>query len=152
MARGISVKVSRVRVIEALTNKLQEMAKAKEVYEQAHDQFEIDYLNWKNEIAQIAYANFDITKADKKSICVRTWGHKSDQITRVEVEVELDKTLVPDEPVRPKDPFESYGYGRNWVGNYNDRVSEIMNAINILKLSDEEVVSTSTYQSVSKYL
>jgi hypothetical protein len=35
---------------------------------------------------------------------------------------------------------------------YKDTVDEIENAIRILKLTDEEVVSTSTYNSIARYL
>jgi hypothetical protein len=35
---------------------------------------------------------------------------------------------------------------------YRDDVEEIENAIRILKLTDEEVVSTSTYNSIARYL
>ena len=48
MARAISVKVARTKVIDALTNKLQEMKLAKEAYEQADEQFEADIKEWRN--------------------------------------------------------------------------------------------------------
>jgi hypothetical protein len=56
------------------------------------------------------------------------------------------------QPEAPKQPFQSNGYGRDYVGNYEQRIAEIQNAIRVLNMSDEEVVSTSTYQSVSRYL
>jgi seryl-tRNA synthetase len=152
MAKAISVKVARTKVIDALTNKMQEMKLAKEAYEQADKQYEIDRKAWETEVSRIAFQNFDIAKSDDKNVCIRNWGHNSDRQTRVDVEISLDKSLLPVEPERPKDPFQSYGYGRNHVGNYDDRVAEIINAINILKMSDEEVVSTSTYQHVARYL
>jgi hypothetical protein len=59
---------------------------------------------------------------------------------------------MPVEPEAPKPPFQSQGYGRNYIGGFEDRLAEIQNAIRVLSMSDEEVVSTSTYQSVSRYL
>lgn len=150
MAKAISVKVSRLKVIEALTNKLDEMTKAKEAYEEANKQYEDELAKWKDQVAQIAYANFDITQSSKKSVCVRNWSQ--DSYMRVEVEVEIDKSKLPAEPERPKDPFQNHGYGRNYIGGYDDRVADIINAINILKMSDEEVVSTSTYAHVARFL
>jgi hypothetical protein len=35
---------------------------------------------------------------------------------------------------------------------YKEQKEEIENAIRILKMTDEEVVSTSTYQAVARYL
>ncbi len=69
-----------------------------------------------------------------------------------DIEVEVAKDKLPEEPTSPKDPFSSQGYGRTYIGGYEDRVAEIQNAIRMLSMSDEEIVSTSTYQSVSRYL
>ncbi len=38
------------------------------------------------------------------------------------------------------------------VHNYRDTKEEIENAIRILKMTDEETVSTSTYNSIARYL
>lgn len=152
MARAINVKVARIKVIEALTNKLQEMKEAKEAYDLADKQHEANRKMWEAEVSRIALTHFDTAKADDKVVSIRTWGYNSEKETRVEFEIKLNKSLLPDEPEKPKDPFQSYGYGRQHVGNYDERVEEIQNAIRILKLSDEEVVSTSTYQSVSRFL
>ena len=35
---------------------------------------------------------------------------------------------------------------------YNSKVDEIENAIRILKMTDDEVVSTSTYNAIAQYL
>jgi len=152
MARAISVKVARTKVIDALTSKMQEMKLAKEAYEQADKQYEVDRKAWEAEVSRIAFQNFDVAKLEDKNVCVRNWGANSDRQTRVDVEINLDKSLIPAEPERPKDPFSNHGYGRNYIGGYDDRVAEIINAVNILKMSDEEVVSTSTYQHVARYL
>jgi hypothetical protein len=36
--------------------------------------------------------------------------------------------------------------------SYNEQKEEISNAIRILKMTDEEVVNTSTYNAVARYL
>ena len=59
---------------------------------------------------------------------------------------------MPAEPEAPQNVFQSSGYGRTYIGNYEERIAEMQNAIRILNMSDEELVSTSTYQSVSRYL
>jgi len=152
MAKAISVKVARTKVIDALTNKMQEMKLAKEAYEKADAQWEIDVKEYREKVSQIGLAHFDKVKGEDKDISIRNWGYGSDKKTKVEITIELDNSLLPTEPERPTDPFQSRGYGRNYVGGYDDRVAEIINAINILKMSDEEVVSTSTYQHVARYL
>ena len=51
---------------------------------------------------------------------------------------------LPDEPQKD---FESFN---EW--QYKEMVEEIENAIRILKMTDEEVVSTSTYNAIARYL
>lgn len=148
--KAINVKIARVKVIKALEVKLEEMHNAKMNFDLAYSKYETDIKEWKEKCAQIAFANFDITSSNKKSVCVRNWSQ--DPNIRVEVEVEIDRTKLPEEPTSPKDPFSSTGYGRNYIGGYEDRVAEITNALRMLKMSDEEIVSTSTYQSVSRHL
>ena len=150
MAKAISVKVSRLKVIDKLKAKLVEMQKMKEIYEEEQKNYELNHNFWKDQVAKIAYANFDITKANKKSVSIRNWHN--DNTTRVEVEVELDSETLPSEPKRPTDPFGNCGYGRNFIGGYDDRVADIINAINILEMSDEELVNTSTYAHVARFL
>jgi hypothetical protein len=149
--KAINVKVARTKVIKALEVKVQEMQNAQMNFDLAYAKFESDYADWKSKVAQIAYANLDLVSDKTKTISVRNAWHNDDK-TRVDVEVEIDKTLLPAEPESPKNPFQTSGYGRNYIGGFEDRLAEITNAIRVLSMSDEEVVSTSTYQSVSRYL
>ncbi len=50
-------------------------------------------------------------------------------------------------PQEPERDYETMN-----VHTYRDTKEEISNAIRILQLTDEEVVSTSTYNSIAKYL
>jgi hypothetical protein len=149
--KAINVKVARVKVIKALEIKVEEMKNQQMNFDLAYAKFESDYADWKSKVAQIAYANLDSVSDKSKTISTRNAWHNDDKI-RVDVEVEIDKTLVPAEPESPKQPFQSQGYGRNYIGGFEDRLAEITNAIRVLSMSDEELVSTSTYQSVSRYL
>jgi hypothetical protein len=149
--KAINVKVARTKVIKALEVKVEEMKNAQMNFDLAYAKFELDYADWKNKVAQIAYAHLDSVKDKQKTISVRNAWHNEDNI-RVDVEVEVPKDKVPAEPESPKQPFQSSGYGRNYIGGFEDRHAEIMNAIRVLSMSDEELVSTSTYQSVSRYL
>jgi hypothetical protein len=149
--KAINVKVARTKVIKALEVKVEEMKNQQMNFDLAYAKFESDYADWKSKVAQIAYSHLDSVSDKSKTISVRNAWHNDDK-TRVDVEVEIDKTLLPAEPESPKNPFQSQGYGRNYIGGFEDRLAEITNAIRVLSMSDEEVVSTSTYQSVSRYL
>ena len=48
---------------------------------------------------------------------------------------------------QPKCPDRKY-----WEHQYNEDKAELENAIRILKMTDEEVVSTSTYNAIARYL
>ena len=50
-------------------------------------------------------------------------------------------------PAEPKKDFQTF---HDW--QYSEMVDEIENAIRILKMTDEEVVSTSTYNAIARYL
>jgi hypothetical protein len=50
----------------------------------------------------------------------------------------------------PKEPSRDYEIMNSHV--YEEMVEEINSTIRILKLTDEEVVSTSTYNSIARYL
>jgi hypothetical protein len=150
-SKAINIKIARTKVIKALEVKLEEMSNQKMNYELLESKYETDHKEWKDKVAQIAYVNFDIASASKKAVSIRNaWGN--DENIRVDIEVEVAKDKIPAEPEAPKNPFQTSGYGRTYIGGYEDRVAEIQNAIRMLSMSDEEVVSTSTYQSVSRYL
>ena len=57
---------------------------------------------------------------------------------------------VVDESKLPKEPERDYTIIHS--SEYNDTVAEIENAVRILKMTDEEVVSTSTYNAIARYL
>jgi len=151
MSKGINVKVKREKIIEALMSKLDDMEYAQHQYNSAKEKYDEDTKKWKDTVAQIAIAHMDITAniGDNTSITSHWYDGES---SRIEVSVTVPNSKLPEEPSSPDNPFQTSGYGRNYVGNYDDRKADILNAIRILQLSDEDVVSTATYASVAKYL
>jgi hypothetical protein len=149
--KTINVKVSRVKIIDALQNRLDVLTKLNEEYQKAEKQHEEDVKKWEFQVAELALKS---DKATHKS--TRVAHHYYDEYADnrdVEITISLPKSVIGEKPERPESPFKSSGYGRNYVsGNFSDMKEELQNAIRILQLSDEEVVSTSTYQSVSRYL
>ncbi len=70
--------------------------------------------------------------------------------TRYNGDINVSFTLpkgVIDLPTEPEKDFETF---HEW--QYKEMVDEIENAIRILKMTDEETVSTSTYNSIARYL
>lgn len=150
MSKGINIKVKRTAIIQALQDKLTDMVNAQTYYENQLEVFEQEEKMWRNEVNKIALAKCSKIELTNDNTFVRpSYGSNN---TRVELTVELTPDELPEEPIKPTAPFSSSGYGKHYIGNYDDRVADIKNAIRILQLSEEDVVSTSTYANVVKYL
>ena len=140
MTRGkaIQVKIPTAKVIKALETKL---AKVKADYAK-QDENEAKYQKsrekWQKEIGQWAIANF--TKAENLRTNYRSWN----KTLNVDFDITTDGKDFPQEPEKDYEEIHRH--------TYNEMVEEMDNAIRILKMTDEEVVSTSTYNAVAEYL
>jgi hypothetical protein len=135
--KAISVKIATTKVIKALENKLAQLQKDKANQKVNEAKFEKAQKAYNKEIAKLALTQ--ISKAEDLSASTRYNG-------KIYVNFELPAGTIelPDEP---KKDFESF---HDW--QYKEMVDEIENAIRILKMTDEEVVSTSTYNAIARYL
>ena len=140
MARGkaISVKIPTERVIKALEqtlNKLELDYTSQEANEAKHNKA---VEAWKKEIGKWAIAQF--SKAENLRTNYRSWNNC--------LNVDFDLTVKEgDFPAEPEKNYEVLH-----PHTYREQKEEISNAIRILKMTDEETVSTSTYQAVARYL
>jgi hypothetical protein len=135
--KAISVKIATAKVIKALETKLAQIQKDKANQKSNEEKYQKACEKWKKEVAKIALAN--ISKATDLSASTRYNGN-------IYVNFEISKSGL-DLPAEPEKDFESF---HDW--QYNEMKEEIENAIRILKMTDEEVVSTSTYNSIARYL
>ena len=135
--KSINVKIATSKVIKALENKLVQLKKDKANQKVNEDKFSKAQDKYNKEIAKIALAN--ISKAEELSASTRYNG-------KIYVSFEIPKGSL-DLPTEPEKDFESF---HDW--QYKEMVEEIENAIRILKMTDEETVSTSTYNSIARYL
>ena len=136
--RAINVKIATVKVIAALEEKLKGMkadkaneAKARKAYETAREKYRKDL------IAVATKSKAEVIEAGRSTY--RDRGNKAYVTLSVLIPIED----LPEEP-KEVNLFPDY--------QYNEIVSEIENAIRLLKMTDQETVSTSTYNSVAKYL
>ena len=137
-SKAINVKIATPKVIKALETKLAQVKKdyaeqgANEAkYEKAHEK-------WKKEIGKWAIDRF--SKAENIRTNYRQWNKT----------LNVDFDIVINDSNFPKEPEKDYNEIHRHT--YNEMVEEIENAIRILKMTDEEVVSTSTYNAVARYL
>ena len=135
--KSIQVKIATPKVIKALETKLADLKKTQATQKTNEEKFSKAQEKWAKEVAKLALAQ--IAKAENLRANVRYNG-------QINVDFDLPKGAI-DLPQEPEKDFETYN---DW--QYREMFEEIENAIRILKMTDEEVVNTSTYNAIARYL
>jgi hypothetical protein len=136
--KAISVKIATVKVIKALEGALVKLELDYSSQEANEAKYDKAVEQYNREIAELAMTQ--LARAENVRVNIRAWNKS------VNVDFDLPYGLItfPEEPTRD---FESIH-----ASTYRDSKQELENAISILKMTDEEIVSTSTYQAVARYL
>ena len=140
MARGkaIAVKIATPKIIKALETALAKLEADYSSQEANEAKYEKARKAWQKEVVDYAVAN--IKKAENFRTNYRSWSNC--------LNIDFDLTVLErDLPKEPVKDFETIH-----MGSYREQKEEMANAIRILKMTDEETVSTSTYQAVARYL
>jgi len=154
MSRGkaISVKIPTQRVITALETKFAELETNWANQEANEAKYQKSFEKWKKELIDYAVEhikkaeNFrtnaiaNIDKAENVGTNYRNWNNN----LNVDFDLTVKESAFPAEPVKEYPTIHQH--------TYNEQKEEISNAIRILKMTDEEVVNTSTYNAVARYL
>ena len=136
--KSISVKIATPKVIKALETRLAELEKNYASQEENEAKFQKKHEAWKKEIGKWAIDRF--SKAENLRTNYRSWNNQ--------LNVDFDLTVKEsDFPAEPQKDFEQIHQH-----TYREQKEEMENAIRILKMTDEEVVNTSTYNAVARYL
>lgn len=135
--KSISVKIATTKVIKALENKLAQIQKDKANQRSNEEKFKKAEEKYNKEVAKLALAH--ISKATNIKALSRWNG-----TVNVDFDLPAGVVTLPDAPEKD---FDTY---HDW--QYKEMVDEIENAIRILKMTDEETVSTSTYNAIARYL
>ena len=138
MSRAITVKVATPKVIKALETRLAELEKNYASQEANEAKFRKKHDAWKKEIGDWAIKNF--SKAENLRTNYRQWNNT----------LNVDFDIITKEGSFPTEPEKDYEIIHQH--SYREMKEEMENAIRILKMTDEETVSTSTYQAVARYL
>jgi hypothetical protein len=140
MARGkaISVKIPTQRVIDALTQSLAKLELDWTSQEANEAKYNKAMEAWKKEIGQWAIDHF--SKAENLRTNYRSWNNC----------LNVDFDIITKEGNFPAEPEKDYTNLHKH--EYETQKEEMANAIRILKMTDEEVVNTSTYNAVARYL
>ena len=141
MARGqkaISVKIATPKVIKALESALTKLEADYKSQEANEAKYTKAYEKYKKEV--VAFAIDNIKKAENFRTGYRSWNNT----------LNIDFDLKVSESDMPVEPEKDYTVVSRH--EYLSQKEEIENAIRILKMTDEEVVNTSTYNAVARYL
>jgi hypothetical protein len=136
--KAISVKIATPKVINALEASLAKLEADYSSQEANEARYEIARKAWQKEVCDFAVAN--ILKAENFRTNYRSWN----KTLNIDYDLTVNESEFPSEPEKD---FETIH-----VHTYREQKEEISNAIRILKMTDEEVVSTSTYQAVARFL
>jgi hypothetical protein len=140
MARGkaLSVKIPTQRVIAGLEASLAKLEMDYATQGENERKHTVAYEAWKKQIGEWAIANF--AKAENLRTNYRSWNKN----LNVDFDITVSEGQFPAEPEKDFEVIHTH--------NYKEMKEEITNAIRILKMTDEEVVNTSTYNAVARYL
>jgi hypothetical protein len=137
-SKAISVKIATPKVIKALEASLAKLEADYLLQDALESKYEKDRMAWVKSLQEYALAN--IQKAENFRTSYRSWNNT----LNIDFDLAVSEKDLPKEPTRD---FESIGHH-----TYREQKNEMENAIRILKMTDEEVVSASTYQAVARYL
>ena len=140
MARGkaISVKIATPKVIKALEAKLVELDANYKKQDENEAKYQKSITKWNKDIAKFALDY--VSKAENIRTNYRAWTNT----LNVDFDLKIDEKDFPKQPERDFENIHSH--------TYKAMKEEIENAIRILKMTDEEVVNTSTYNAIAQYL
>ena len=137
MAR-MNVKIATEKIISALETKLSQLQKDKADEQKNKQAYDKAVKDWEAKVIKLTPA-----KAVNISVSDNARYGGKDTPARVTYVYEVPADKLPARPVQPETISD-------W--SFREMVDEISNAVRILKLTDQTEVSTSTYNSVAKYL
>ena len=136
--KAISVKIATPKVIKALETRLAKLEADYTKQDENEAKFQKKVDAWKKEIGKWAIGQF--SKAENLRTNYRSWNKT--------LNVDFDLTVSEgDFPAEPEKDFEIIH-----PHTYREQKEEMENAIRILKMTDEETVSASTYNAIARYL
>jgi hypothetical protein len=146
MPRALSVKVPTSSLIALLEDKIATIKTAIADYPTAKEQYKADLKAYKRSVLDLAIAKITSNPEvlfDKDNIDVST-SYRND------VQITLDKDLfeLPEMPEQPEDPNR-----KEWIGkDHATKLSVLEKTLAVLKLTTQEEVNASTYNSVMELL
>jgi hypothetical protein len=138
MARAISVKVSTPKVIAALEAKLASLESDFATSTAKEEAYQVAWKQYQEDLKAYAIAN--IADASNFRISHRAYNN----VVNIDYDVPTNKPNMPVEPKRDFLIVQEH--------HIADAKEDITNALNILRMTEDEYVSASTMKSIASYL
>ena len=136
--KAISVKIATPKVIKALETSLVKLEADYASQEVNEAKYNKAYDKYKQALTDYAIANI------KTAVNFRTCYRSYSNTLNIDFDVTVLEKDLPQEPTKDYPVIHTH--------EYRSQKEENENAIRILKMTDEEVVNTSTYNAVARYL
>lgn len=140
-SRSIAVRIKTEKVIASLEASLDKMREDKENEKDKEEKYNKDYSAWQSAVKKVALDMPKPKDTSKATLGVRYGGTNKPYEVQFIVEVPADKV-----PPRPEAPTTMH----EW--EYREAIENIENALRLLRMTDQEEISTGTYSKIAKYL
>jgi hypothetical protein len=149
MARAVSVKIPTAKVIEMIEQKIASITEEVASYPARKAQYQIDYKKYTDKVVS------SLGKLLSKNGVELLSEENSDKGIRVStnyrnaVEITIGKELLDlEKPEEPQDPEPKNYYGRS----YTTKRDELEKTLRLLRMTEQETITSSTYNSVLELL
>jgi hypothetical protein len=138
MTKAITVKVATPKVIKALETRLDTLERDYASQAEKEAKYQKARENWQKEIGKWAIDRF--SKAENIRTNYRSWN----KTLNVDFDITTNEGSFPAEPEKDFEQIHQH--------SYREMKDDLTNALNILRMTDEETVNASTMKSIAKYL
>ena len=149
MARAISVKIPTTKVIEMIEQKIAQINEDVATYPARKAQYQADYKAYTEAVVAILG---DLIAKNGSALLAEENTDKGIRLSvnyRNAVEITIGKELLAlEKPEEPTDP-EPKGYYRN---TYTTKRDELEKTLRLLRMTEQETITSSTYNSVLELL
>jgi hypothetical protein len=152
MARALSVKIPTAKVIEMIEQKIAQIAEDVATYPARKAAYQVEYKAYtESVIARLG----ELIAKNGSALLAEENGDKNVRVGtnyRNAIEISIGKELTEDliKPVEPNDPEPKGYYGRN--AGYATKREELEKTLRLLKMTEQETITSSTYNSVLELL
>ena len=149
MARAVSVKIPTAKVIEMIEQKIAQIDEDVATYPARKAKYQADYKAYTEKVvATLA----KLIKQDGSTLLAEENSDKGIRVStnyRNSVEITIGKELLDlEKPEQPSEPETKGWHGRN----YTTKRDELEKTLRLLRMTEQETITSSTYNSVLELL